>query len=100
MKIKRFNQMNEELDLTEKDLVGGLELDEYKEIIDYVKNLERKADKENPFNRGEELTDDEKIISEILYNITTKPERGYDYNTYYHRRKGFVSLNKNKANLN
>lgn len=99
MKIKKFNELNEGVykDMNERDLKGGITNEEYDQIIKFVKDLDRKSDIENPWNRGETLSDEEKVISEILLMITKNyKNETFDFNTYYHRRLGFIKANKNK----
>ena len=97
-KVFKFNEKLEQ-ELADH---GGITQEEYKEIIDFVHHLSIKADTdENPFKNKlveeqGELTDEEKTLSEILWNIIKHPERGYDYDTHYHRRLGYIKGNKNK----
>jgi hypothetical protein len=63
-------------------------MDEFSEVLRKISDL---------YGRRDNLTDEEKILTEVLFNLLTKPERGYNYDTYYHRRKGFIENNKNKS---
>ena len=87
-RFKDFNNiLSENLDLSENDLNGGLTNDEFSDVLRKVSEL---------YSNRNELSDDEKVLTEILFNMLTKPERGYNYDTYYHRRIGFIENNKNK----
>ena len=91
--INNFNVFNKKnIQITEKienlskyDTNGGISDDEFSDILRNISEL---------YSRRSDLTDNEKILTEILYNILTKPERGYNYDTYYHRRMGFIKNNK------
>jgi len=79
-----------DLGVTEQDLIGGINKMEYDEILLFIKDLMRK------FNEGV-ITDEEKILSEVLYSIVKNPyNRNLDYDMFYHRRLGFVKANKDK----
>jgi len=98
MKVKKFNQLNEdiskkeadELGITKKDLEGGITNDEYDEIINFIMELKGASD-------TGVITDEEKVLSEILLQIVNHPfDRNLDYETSYHRRLGFIRNNKDK----
>lgn len=113
MKIKKFNEsIRDEMKpkdredvvaafakqgISEQDILGGLTQDEYGEIIDFVKDLQTKADnEENPFKK-EDISDEERTLSEVLLNIAQHPfDRNLDYDMFYNRRLGFIKSNKNK----
>jgi len=78
-----------DIGLRERDLRGGISSDEMLEIQKYFWYLTEKYE-------TEALTDKEKVIMEIIYNIIKNPERGYDYEVHFHRRLGFIQNNKNK----
>jgi hypothetical protein len=96
MKIKKFNQINEEISreeankrgITELDLTGGITQDEYDYILMKINELKLFSDAGN-------ISDEEKALSEVLYMIMLKPDKGLDYDTHYHRRLGFIKANKN-----
>jgi hypothetical protein len=88
MKLKRFKQINEELDVTENDLVGGISNQEYNNIIDFVGDLRGKS-------VSGKISDSERVLSEVLHMIITKEKDNLDYNTYYQRRLSFIKRNKN-----
>lgn len=100
MKIKKFNNLNEDisrkeannLGIKKHDLVGGITIKEYREIIDFIENLKKKA-------IANTITDEEKVLSEIflqLINIKNLNEDNLNYNIYFHRRLSFIKNNKDK----
>lgn len=98
MEVKKFNQINEEItrkemddmDVTERDLVGGISTEEYDKIISFVQDLQRKEN-------IKEITDEEKVLSEVLLQLINHPfDRSLDFEIGYHRRLGFVKGNKDK----
>ena len=87
MKLKRFKQINEEINVTENDRIGGISEQEYNQVIDFVGNLREKT-------KDDTITDEERVLSEVLHMIVTKSKNDLDYNTYYHRRLGYIQSNK------
>ena len=81
--------MNEE-NVTENDRVGGISLEEYNQMIDFINDLREKS-------KDDTITREEKILSEVLYMIITKEKDNLDYNTYYHRRLGYIKPNELKS---
>ena len=90
MKLKRYNQMNEELfGLNPKhgNDIGGISTEKYNEIKDFISNLVQKL-------KIHTITDEEKVLSEIFYMMVTKEKDNLDYDTYYHDRLSFIKENK------
>ena len=66
--INRFNKFNklvsENLDLSENDLNGGITNDEFSDVLRKISEL---------YSNRNELSDEDKVLTEILYNKLTKP---------------------------
>lgn len=87
MILKRFKQINEELDTTEDDKVGGISYQEYSDIRSFISSLIEKS-------IDHTLTDEEKILSEVLLMITSNKNRSLDYERYYKKRLDFIKTGK------
>ena len=79
----RYNDINES---TNQDLVGGISMAEYDEIIKFVEKLKDKSTTNN-------ITDEDKVLSEILYSLIKEKDK-LDFKSYYLRRLSTIQSNK------
>jgi hypothetical protein len=82
MKIMRYNDISESAN---KDFLGGISMSDYDEVIGFVTKLKEKSKKES-------ISDEDKILSEILYRITKEKDK-LDFKTYYLRRLSEIKNN-------
>lgn len=90
MKLKRYNQINEELfglNVRQVNDIGGISTEKYNEIKDFISDLLQKS-------KNRTITDEEKVLSEIFYMMVTKEKDNLDYDTYYHKKLAFIKGNK------
>lgn len=76
-----------DLCITEKDLRGGIELEEYDALIEWIKGL-KEAEKLKTNDAHQ------KAVSETIFNIMKAPEYALHSDLGYHRRKGFIEANE------
>ena len=96
MKLKRYNQINEELfGLNPKHIpdVGGITHEEYNQIKRFISDLDEKS-------IDHTITDEEKILSEVLYMILTKKKDDLNYEDYYNKRLITIKENKQPKRTN
>lgn len=85
MKLKRYNDINE--NNNHDDLNGGISLEEYDDILKFIQKLKERT-------KNGIISDEDKIISEILYMVIEERNK-LDFNSYYHNR--LINI-KNKYN--
>lgn len=82
MRLKRYNDISENFS---EDNEGGITNKEYTEILDFITKLKDKS-------KNGVITDEDKILSEIL-NIITKERDRLDFKSYYLRRLSAIKNN-------
>lgn len=92
MKIKKydnFNQkLNEEIKEDEEfDEIGGISGIEYDRLINKLTTIYNKF-------TSHTATDKEKIVLEIINTILTTDNENYNFETYFHRRLGYIKNKK------
>lgn len=85
MKIMRYNDISES---SNSDLVGGISPSEYDEILAFVTSLKEKS-------KNKVISDEDRIISEILHSITKEKDK-LDFKSYYLRRLSTIKNNEYK----
>jgi hypothetical protein len=83
MKLMRYNEINENAN---SNLVGGISMSEYDEIIQFVEKMKEKE-------KNETISDEDRILSEILLSITKEKDK-LDFKSYYLRRLSTIKGNK------
>ena len=78
----RYNDINE----STNNILGGISISEYDEILEFVKKLMEKE-------KSRTITDEERIISEILLSLIKEKDK-LDFKSYFMRRMDTIKNSK------